>query len=157
MVTPLQHWLFFKGIWRGKGQFRLHGLLRFFVPDQTIDYIGRTHWFSDDFWISEEDFTLSHSGEIHRTTYIRNLGNNRLHTTCDDILGGADILLREDGFSHTPYSFRSAFGRRYLLVECLDDATVDQQGGVHDVIRMLYAGVHLATMRMDITIDRGNE
>lgn len=157
MITPLQPQQFFRGIWRGRGHFRLHNFLRIFVPDQSIDYIGKTRWFSDDFWISEEEFTLSHSGKLNRITYISNVGNNRLHTTCDDILGGADIILREDGFSFTPYYFRSAFGNNFLLVKCIDNAILDKQGAVHDKIKMYYRGIHLATMSMVITIDRQDE
>jgi hypothetical protein len=74
--------------------------------------------------------------------------------TCDDIPGGADILLHDQGFHFTPYLFRSPFAGRHLLVKCIDEAQLDEHGVLHDRIRMDYAGLHLATMTMTIVIDR---
>lgn len=154
MITPLSPEKFFTGIWRGKGEFHLHSFLRMFVPNQTVEYQGTTRRYSNDFWVSKEIFRLSHSGESQRTTYIQCVGQNRLHTTCDDIPGGADMLLREDGFSFQPYNFRSSLGKGYILVKCIDNATLDENGRLHDTILMYYGGLHLATMKMTISIER---
>jgi len=154
MITPLQTKRFFSGVWLGKGKFRLHSILHWLIPDQTIEYKGQTQWLTDDLWISNEVFKLSHSGESHRRTNIHIIEPKRLHSTCDDILGGADIILSEKGFRFTPYLFRSPFGRSYLLVKCIDSAEIDKNGIVHDTIKMYYHGFHLATMTMEIKIDR---
>jgi hypothetical protein len=154
MITPLSPDKFFKGIWHGKGEFCLHSVISWFIPNQTIEYQGKTRWYSDDFWVAQEIFKLSHSGDLQRTTYVQRIGPDRLHTTCDDILGGVDILLREDGFSFSPYYFRSQFGKEYFLVKCIDNAILDENGILHDKIFMYYGGLHLATMKKTISIER---
>jgi hypothetical protein len=154
MVTPLQTRDFFTGLWIGTGEFRLHSVLRLFVPNQVVSYQGQTTWLSDTLWKATEEFTLSHEGSRNRITYIQIIEDDRLHMTCDDIPGGADIILHERGFRFTPYLFRSPFAGKHITVKCLDEAILDEQGVLHDHIKMYYGGIHLASMNMSITIDR---
>lgn len=42
-----------------------------------------------------------------------------------------------------------------MLVRCIDEASLDDQGILHDTIKMHDAGIHLATMTMAIVIERG--
>jgi hypothetical protein len=157
MITPLHPKEFFAGIWLGKGEFRLRSFLHWLVPNQTVEYQGRTTWLSDTLWMATEEFRLSHAGASRRTTFLRIVGPGRLHMTCDDVPGGADILLHDHGFRFTPYLFRSPFAGGYLLVKCLDEARLDENGVLHDEIKMYYAGIHLATMTMAIVIDRSGK
>ena len=138
----------------GKGEFRLHSILRWLVPDQDVAYQGRTTRPSDTLWIVTEETGLSLAGPIPRATYVRILGPERLHMTCDDIPGGADILLDGRGFKFTPYRFRSSFGGGHVTVRCIDEAQLDAHGVLHDKIKMSFAGIHMATLTMAITIDR---
>jgi hypothetical protein len=154
VITPLEPEKFFMGVWTGKGQFRPRSLLRLFVPDQSVEYEGRTTWLTDSLWMATERFALSHAGSSSRITFIRILEPGRLHMTSDDVPGGADILLDAKGFRFTPYLFRSPVGRGHMVVRCLDEARLDERGILHDTIRMYYAGMHLATMAMAIEIDR---
>jgi len=124
------------------------------VPDQHVAYQGRTTWLSETLWMATEEFRLSFAGPVFRTTYIRILGPVRLHMTCDDIPGGADILLDGRGFKFTPYRFRSSFGGGHVTVQCIDEAQLDGHGVLHDKIKMYFAGIHLATLTMAIAIDR---
>jgi len=155
MITPLQPDRFFTGLWTGRGEFRLHSILRLFVRDQTVDYRGSTTWLSDRLWMATEQFQLSQARLKARTTFLQIVGPGRLHMTCDDVPGGADVLLHDRGFRFTPYVFRSPFAGGHLLVRCMDEAQLDEQGVLHDEIKMFCAGVHLATMTMAIVIDRG--
>jgi hypothetical protein len=156
MITPLQPREFFTGLWKGTGHFRLYSILRWFVPDQQVEYQGKTTWLSDSLWLASEAYQLSQAGATNRITYIRIVGPARLHMTCDDIPGGADILLHDRGFKCTPYLFRSPFAGRTITVKCIDEAILDQDGVLHDHIKMYYGGVHLASMNMSIHIDRGS-
>ena len=156
MITPLHPKLVFTGVWRGTGEFRLHSILHWFIPDQQVEYQGTTTWLSDTLWMASEQFQLSQAGPTSRVTYIQIIGSDRLHMTSDDVPGGADILLHERGFSFTPYLFRTPFAGRYLTVKCFDEALLDEQGVLHDQIKMYYAGIHLASMDLAIQIDRGN-
>jgi hypothetical protein len=157
MLTPLQIRDFFTGVWTGMGEFCLHSVLRLFVPNQAVRYQGQTTWLSDTLWKATERFTLSQEGSIHRTTYIQIIEDDRLHMTCDDIPGGADIILHEKGFRFTPYLFRSPFAGKHITVKCLDEAILDEQGELHDQIKMYYGGIQLASLNLFITIDRSTE
>jgi hypothetical protein len=154
MITPLNPREFFTGKWIGNGKFQFHSIFHWLIPDQSIEYIGKTQWINDELWISFEEFKLSKSGTTNRTTYIQRTGQKSLHTTCDDIIGGADINLREDGFSFTPYLFRSPMGKKFIIVKCIDNAKIATNGILHDQIKMYYANLHLATMNMEIRIFR---
>jgi hypothetical protein len=154
MITPLNPREFFTGKWIGKGKFQLHSIFHWLIPDQSIEYVGKTQWITDDLWISIEEFKLSQSGSTNRTTYIQRTGEESLHTTCDDIIGGADIHLREDGFNFTPYYFRSPVGKGFIIVKCIDNAILDTNGILHDQIKMYFGILHLATMNMEINILR---
>jgi hypothetical protein len=157
MVTPLQPREFFTGVWSGRGEFCLHSVLRWFVPNQDVIYKGQTTWLSDTLWKATEEYQLSHAGPTSRITYIQIIESGRLHMICDDIPGGADIILHEHGFKFTPYLFRSPFAGRYITVKCIDEAILDEDGILHDRIKMYYGGIHLASMKMSIIIDRGVE
>jgi hypothetical protein len=150
MITPLNPREFFTGKWIGNGIFQLHGIFQLLIPDQSIEYIGQTKWITDEFWISIEEFKLSQSGSTNRTTYIQRTGEKSLHTTCDDIVGGADIHLRENGFSHNPCYFRSPMGKGFIVVKCIDNAMLNENGILHDQIKMYYAGLHIATTNIEI-------
>ena len=154
MITPLQPKKVFTGQWAGKGEFRMHSILRLLVPDQSIQYTGRTSWLTDDLWMATEEFRLSRAGSTYRTTFLRIVEPGLLHMTCDDVPGGADILLHERGFRFTPYLFRTPVAGRHMFVRCIDEASLDDQGVLHDTIKMHYAGIYLATMTMAIVIDR---
>jgi hypothetical protein len=154
MITPLQPEKFFTGQWTGKGEFRMHSILRLVVPDQTVQYKGYTDWLTDNLWMATEEFRLSRAASIHRTTFLQIVEPGRLHMTCDDVPGGADILLHESGFRLTPYLFRTPVAGRHMFVRCIDEASLDDQGVLHDTIKMYSAGIHLATMTMAIVIDR---
>jgi hypothetical protein len=41
-----------------------------------------------------------------------------------------------------------------MVVKCIDEARLDEDGVLHDKIQMYYAGIHLATMTMAVVIDR---
>jgi hypothetical protein len=157
MVTPLQTRDFFSGVWTGTGEFRLHSMLRLFVPNQSVSYHGQTTWLADTLWKATEEFALSREGVRKRITYIQIIADDRLHMTCDDIPGGADIILHENGFRFTPYLFRSPFAGKHITVRCLDEAILDEEGVLHDQIQMYFGGILLASMNMSITIDRNTE
>jgi hypothetical protein len=154
MITPLQPRQFFTGMWSGKGELRPRSVLAWVMGVQGVAYQGRTTWLSETVWMAEELFTLSRTGPVTRTTFLRIVAPDRLHMTCDDVPGGAEILLRTDGFHFSPYLFRSAIAGGHLTVRCLDQARLDERGVLHDEIRMYYSGIQLATLSMTITIDR---
>jgi hypothetical protein len=154
VITPRQSRQFFDGLWLGNGEFCLHSILRWFVPNQQLRYRGQTTRLTDTLWMATEEFSLSRTGVRARKTFIEIVGPDRLHMTSDDIPGGADILLQERGFRFTPYLFRSRLARGYLVVRCVDEARLDEEAVLHDQIKMYYAGFHVATATMAINIDR---
>ena len=87
------------------------------------------------------------SGWIYeRKMFAELVAPDRIHVTADDMPLGADIHLHEHGFRFTPYRAWGSFhGRRYRM-RFHDECVLDEQGRIHDTIRMYYFGFPVATM-----------
>jgi hypothetical protein len=154
MVTPLQPKEFFTGRWKGEGELSPHPLLRWFIPKEHIRFSSQPTWLSDTVWVVRECFEFSSGDRIARTMFVEIIGPDRLHVTADDIRLGADIILHEKGFRFTPYYIRSRYkGRRWRL-RCTDENLIDENGTIHDTIKMFFFGFPVASMRFAVRVDR---
>ena len=154
MVTPLQPRKFFTGVWRGEGELSPHPFLRWVLPKEHLCFSGEPIWLSDTVWMVKERLEFSSGNVIARTMFVEMVAPDRLHVTADDMPLGADIILHEKGFHFTPYSIYSHYrGRRWWL-RCLDENVIDESGTIHDTIKMFFFGLHVATMRLTVRVDR---
>ena len=153
-ATPLQPKEFFTGVWKGEGELSPHPLLRWVARKEHIHFEGRTIWLSDTVWVAKERFGFSSGDAIVRTMFVEIVDPDRLHVTADDMPLGADIVLHEKGFRFTPYWIWSKYrGRRWRL-KCMDENLIDENGTIHDTIKMFFSGFPVATMRLTVTVDR---
>lgn len=75
---------------------------------------------------------------------------DRIHVTADDMPGGANILLRENGFFFTPYDVLGYNkGIRWKL-RCYDENVLDVNGVIHDTVKMCFLGFPVATMQLTV-------
>ena len=147
-VTPLQPRQFFTGTWKGEGELSPHPLLRWLIPKQRVRFSSRSIWLSETVWVVKERFEFSSRNAVARTMFVEIVGPDRLHVTADDMPLGGDIILHEKGFRFTPYYLWSHYrGRRWRL-RCTDENSIDENGTIHDTIRMFYSGLPVATMRL---------
>jgi hypothetical protein len=153
-VTPLQPKEFFTGTWKGEGELSPHPLLRWLIPIEQIRFSSEPIWLSDTLWMVKERFEFSSGEEIARKMFVEIVSTERLHVTADDMPLGADIILHEKGFRFTPYYVWSYYrGRRWRL-RCIDENLVDESNTIHDIIKMFFFGLPVATMRLRVTVDR---
>jgi len=150
MVTPLQPKEFFTGIWKGEGELSPHPLLRWVVPKERIRFLSQPIWLSDVVWVAKERLEFSSGDVILRTMFVEIVGSDRLHVTADDMPLGADIILHEKGFRFTPYYIWPCYrGRRWRL-KCIDESLIDENGAIHDTIKMFFFGFPVATMALTV-------
>ncbi len=154
MITPLQPEKFFTGIWQGEGELSPHPLFRWVMPKDHIRFLSQPIWLSDKIWVVKERFEFSTGDVIARTMFVEIVGPKRLHVTADDMPLGADIILHQKGFRFTPYYTWSYYkGIRWRL-RCIDENLIDENGTIHDTIKMFFFGFPVAIMRLTVTVDR---
>ena len=154
MITPLQPKEFFTGVWQGEGELWPHPLLRWVIPKDQIRFSSQPIWLSDTVWVVKDRFEFSSGEVIERRMFVEIVGSERLHVTADDIPLGADIILHEKGFRFTPYYTWSYYkGRRWRL-RCIDENLIDENGTIHDTIKMFFFGFPVVTMRLNVTVER---
>jgi hypothetical protein len=154
MATPLQPKEFFAGVWRGEGELSPHPLLRWVVRKERIHFEGRTILLSERAWMVRERFEFSSGDVIAREMIVEMVGPDRLHVTADDMPLGADIFLHEKGFRFIPYYICPRYrGRRWRL-RCTDENLIDENGVIHDTIKIFFFGFPVAMMRLRVEVDR---
>jgi len=153
-ITPLQPKKFFTGIWKGEGQLCPHPLLRWVIPKDDIRFSSQPIWLSDTIWVVKERLEFSSGEVIDRKMFVEIVSPERLHVTADDMPLGADIILHEKGFRFTPYYNWSYYKGRRRRLRCIDENMIDENGTIHDTIKMFFFGFPVATMRLRVTVDR---
>jgi hypothetical protein len=150
MVTPLQPREFFQDGWVGEGEFIPHPFLRWLIPRQGLRLSTEPEWLSDTIWLVKDRIEFSSGRVLERKMFCELVAPDRIHCTADDMPLGADILLHDRGFRFTPYYALGAHrdsGRAYRLW-CLDECWLDDDGFLHDTIRMYYWRFPVATLRI---------
>ena len=150
MDSPLQPNKFFSGTWNGQGELLPHPLIRWLAPKEHIQFSSQPIWLSDMVWMVKESFQFSSGSTISRTMFVEIVAPDRLHVTADDMPMGADIMLRENGFQFTPYYVWATHRGRQWQLKCFDENVIDEQGTIHDTIRMHFLGVQVATMHLTV-------
>jgi hypothetical protein len=147
-LSPLQPREFFRGVWTGAGELIPHPLLRWIAPKQPVHMTSTPTWLSDTVWVVHDRFVFSSGQVIDRKMFAELVAPDRIHITADDIPGGADIQLHEHGFRFTPYYVCTRHRGIPLRLRCIDDNRIDAAGAIHDVVRMSFCGLPVATLRI---------
>lgn len=153
-ITPLQYRTFFSGIWSGDGELLPAFPFRLWMPDERFQFHSETEWLSDNEWIARDRMEFASGRNIERTMFVWKVAVDRLHMTAEDMPRGADIHLRENGFFFSPYVILAKQRGQTVRLKCLDENMIDQQGVIHDTIRMFLLGIPVATMKIRVTIER---
>ena len=148
MVTPLNPKEFFQGTWRGEGELIPNAFLRWFAPREHFYLTSEAICLSDTIWIVNDRFQFPSGRILDRKMYCQLVAPSRIHVTADDMPLGADIVLSDSAFSFTPYYALVKHRGFMFRVRCFDQNTIDHEGYIHDIIRVYFAGVPVATMRI---------
>jgi hypothetical protein len=144
MITPLQPKEFFRGTWRGQGELVPHLLIRWLLPRERIRFSTEAIWLSDTVWVVNDRYEFSSGRVMQKKMFAELVTPTRIHLTADDMPFGADILLHEKGFDFAPYYILAPFGGRLFRLHCFDVCRLDEQGRVHDNLRMYWCGCPVA-------------
>ncbi len=153
-LTPLQPKEFFRGKWEGEGEIAPSPLLRWLYPKEKIRYFSEAEWLTDTIWLVRDRHEFASGAVIHRKMFVEQVAPDRLHATADDMPLGADIILHEKGFRFVPYYVWSGYRGRKWLVKCHDECVLDDEGLIHDTIKMYYWGLQVATMHLVFKVNR---
>jgi len=146
MVTPLQPKEFFRGTWRGEGELVPHVLVRWLLPRERIRFSTEAIWLSETVWVVKDHYEFSSGRILEKKMFAELLAPNRIHLTADDMPFGADIFLLEKGFDFSPYYVLAPYAGQIFRLRCFDQCRLDEQGRVHDNIRMYWWGFPVARM-----------
>lgn len=125
-----------------------------FRHQQGFRYASTGQWLSDTQRQFRDELEFE-SGRLIKTTLTCHVvGKDRLHVTCPDMPGGADILLARDGYTFTPYRWQTRVGPFTIRLRCFDANTVDQDGVIHDRVEMRWLRMPVATFTMRVKVDR---
>lgn len=149
-VTPLEYKKFFAGTWKGEGVIVPQPLIQWLVAEEKLRFVSETQWLSDTIWMVKEHFEFFSGRTIRRTVFAEVTGPGRLHVTSDDLPKGADMTLKENGFIFDPYDILASYRGMTLKLRCLDENLIDDQGMIHDMVKMYFAGLPLATMYLTV-------
>lgn len=120
----------------------------------TFTFSARPTWLSDRIWIVDEDYEFGTGESLQRRMFVEQVSPTMLHVTADDMPLGADVHLDAEGFRFSPYQvLASHWGFRWRL-RCHDASVVDEDGVVHDRVRLYFMGIRVATMTLKITVRR---
>jgi hypothetical protein len=146
--TPLQPKEFFRGIWRGPGELIPAWWLRWFAPCERINFSSEAIWLSETVWLVKDRMEFSSGRILERRMFSEIVAPDRLHVTADDMPGGADILLHEHGFRFTPYWVIATHRGVTVRLRGFDECTLDEDGFVHDTVRMYFCGLPVVVMKL---------
>ena len=105
-------------------------------------------WLSDTIWLVKDRFELSSGRVLERKMFCELVTNDLIHVTADDMPRGADIVVHERGFRFTPYHVLVNHRGLTVRLRCHDENMLDEHGFIHDLVKMYFWGVRVATMRI---------
>jgi hypothetical protein len=147
--TPLRPREFFGSPWSGDGEWRPRAWLRWIIGRRRLRFRVFTTWLTDELWLVH-DTTTWEDGRVERQHFVATLiAPDRIRLTGAEIPGGAEVSLRSDGFSFSPYlvSVPVPFLPFPLLVRCQDACRLEGDELV-DTIEISLLGIPLGQQVM---------
>lgn len=147
-VTPRQPTRFFRGTWTGEGDLVPRPLLRWIVRRERLRVTTEPVWLSDSIWLVKDRFELSSGRGLDRKMFCELVRPDLIHVTADGMPGGAYIQVYDRGFRFMPYLVVVNNRGLSVCLRCRDENTLDERGFIHDLVKMYFWGVRVATMRI---------
>jgi len=148
MLTPLQPREFFQGTWKGRGELIPAFYMRFFARRESFDFSSKSERITENIWVVYDSLHFDSGWKIDRKMFSELVAPDRLHVTADDMPGGADIFLHEHGFRFSPYHVLGYYRGRTWKMRFTDECILDDDGFIHDDIKMHFLGIRVAEMRI---------
>jgi hypothetical protein len=145
-LIPMRPRAFFGRAWSGRGElaFWPPGLW----PGRGFDFRREITWASDEVWLVRDTVRFD-DGDVEVRDFVARLaGPERVHITGDNLPGGADMLLSEDGYRMTPYRFAVPVGPLTFALRARDEVRpAGADGTLEWTIRFSWLGLPAARLR----------
>lgn len=146
--------------WEGEGTIALPVWLRWFPAPRTFRFRSEIADVAGDRWTVVDTTTMRNGDVQERRMSAHQVAPDTVRVSADDMPGGADIALRPDGFSFSPYTIRTpVLGPIRVSLRYTDEVDIDPGGtSLVDRIEMRLAGILVArlTMRLQRLPTRGH-
>jgi hypothetical protein len=150
-LTPVRPREFFARPWSGEGEWTPRRALRRLPGPRRLRFRTSTTWLADDLWVVH-DTTTWEDGRVERRDGIAKLtGPDRVRFTYDDMPGGTEITLSEDGFDFAPYTMLVALPPLPvpLHLQARDRCRWNAAAGIlSDTIELSIGGIPLGRQEM---------
>jgi hypothetical protein len=150
--TPLEPREFFGRPWSGTGEWRPRRAVAWLAPPRRLSFRSSATWLTEELWLVHDE-TRWEDGRVERRDGVARLvAPDRISFTYDDMPGGTEIRLREDGFDFTPYLMTVTLPVLpvAILLRCVDTCMLEPTGDLVDTVEVSLLGVRLGrqTMRL---------
>jgi hypothetical protein len=146
--APLDLGEVFASPWVGEATIWRPWWLRW-VPLQTR-FEFRTEAVPTDNGVVVNDTQTFPNGRVwERTMLGERLAPDRWRMSADDMPGGAEIAVRSDGYSFTPYTiWAPVLGSVKVPLRCHDEVQFEDEACLLDTIEFSFLGVKVGTLTM---------
>jgi hypothetical protein len=154
--TPLDP-SFFVAPWSGSGEWLPRGAGRLVSPSRRLSFRSWTTPVAEDVWLVHDE-TRWEDGQVERRDGIAvRLATDRIRLTYDDMVGGTEVALREDGFSLGRYRLAVAVPVLpvTILIGCRDASRLDDDGTLVNTIEISLGRIPLGRQVMRLRREAG--
>lgn len=114
---------------------------------QPITFTRRSRWIDDQLWILDDSTRFASGFAIERRMYGELVGPEHVRIVADDMPGGADLVIEEDGYRVFPYKYSYAVGPVRFNLRCRDEVRKFDGGELLWTIRFSWLGIPAGVLR----------
>lgn len=122
------------------------------VPFLPTRFDFRTEVVADGDAVVVRDTQTFPDGRVwHRTMQGVRLAPDRWRMEADDMPGGAEITVRSDGYSFTPYTiWAPVLGPVTVPLRCTDEVRLEDPASLTDTIVLRFLGIRVGVLTMSL-------
>ena len=152
--TPMPPREFFGSSWAGDGEVVPFPALVWRRFPLRLTCRRDIAWLSDDVGIIDDRVVFENGHVEAYRRYCHLVTPDRIHVSADDLPGGADLLLEEDGYRIAPFRMAVAFGPIRIPVRCREQHRLGSNGVLTDTLELRTLGVGLPVARVHFRVRR---
>ena len=103
-LNPLRPAEFFRTPWAGAGEWRPRPWVRWAAGPASFRFESSATWLTDEVWLVHDTTSWDDGRVERRDGTARLVAPDRIRLSYDDMPGGTELRLREDGFTFDPYA-----------------------------------------------------
>ena len=145
-LVPVRPRDFFGRAWAGRGEVVLEPAFVWRVLPQRLTFRRQSRWLNHDAWVVDDTTTFDNGFTLERRMFCMLDGPNRVRVAADDMPGGAELLLVEDGYRVRPYRLAIPVGPLRFTFTCHDRVREGPDGQLDWTIAFRWLGLPAARL-----------